>query len=202
MNAPLNEKESLRIIQDMIAQAKKTHLAASAQNNLFWGCYIALLCVVNFILLKTLARPDDAFYLWFAVIPGVIISYLWFGKKSQREKAKNHLEGIISALWVSFSISVGVLFITLAICGRTNFQLWAMTTSLVIILLGMAIFGTGAVTKQRAYYAGAVSLWIAAIACAALPAIDKSWVVYQPLVMAAAMIPGFIIPNYLILKKR
>ena len=202
MDIQFSEKDSLRVINEMIAQAKDNYQRGSLTVVLFWGYLIAALSIINFILLQVFTNPNHSFWIWTVTILGWIISILLQRNIDRSAIVKTHIDSIVKYTWWGFGISLAIFFIVL--WGlRIKFDitfLFVLITPVIMIMCGMAQFITAIACRYKTYYWGAVTFWLGALACLATTVIFKT-IDYQFLILAFAVIISFIVPNHILNNK-
>lgn len=100
-----------------------------------------------------------------------------------------HLDKITMWLWLSF----GLIIATLVVFGHAiNYQL----NPVILLVSAIPTFVSGIVLRFTPLVVGGISFWIFAIICFLSPA------TIQSLLGAAAIICGYLIPGYLLKRKK
>jgi hypothetical protein len=200
METKFTEQESLKVINEMIAQAKNNFQKGSVNTAIFWGYLTAALSIANFILLQLFANSGWAYNVWWLILPGWLVYALMQRKIDRSAAVKTPIDKIIIMFWISFGISVAILQIVFwTFSFQENIQ-FVYLVPIIMILCGTVQFGTAAAYRYRSYYWGSVIFWISAI----LSILVAKWtgkVDYQLIVLACSAIVGFVIPNHILNKK-
>ena len=195
----LTEKESLSIINEMIHQTREYFQKGAANISLFWGYYIAVIAIANYILLQLPDTAHHSFWVWLLTIPGPFISL--FIRKRTNSLVKTHINGIINKIWIAFGISATVFIgtIYLSVAATHIYSLPLVITSVILIMMGIAQYATAAACKFRLYIYSAVIFWVGALSCAATLFMGKFD--YQFIILALCMIAGMVIPGHILNSK-
>ena len=108
METKLTEQESLAIINEMIVRARNNVQKGSATNIIYNGYAVAAVSILNFILLYLLPGKYEhySFNVWWLMLPSGIINHFLERKIDRSAIVKTQIDGIISAIWKAFGISV------------------------------------------------------------------------------------------------
>ncbi len=181
----LTPEESLSMISDMIALAKKS-IVDKGFHYLLWGWLVFVASTADFIMIQM--GIDHHYYVWF-FMPIIGIPFaVWYNYKHY-SNSKSHLGLIITYLWLGFLVS-GILVFFIGISKNPENILQNF-----LLLLGFALFVSGSIIRFRPVYLGGIVYWIAALACVYAP------YQYQLLINAAAALLGSIVPGYLLKRK-
>ena len=181
----LTSAESLEIITRMIHQAKGNAQEGSFYF-LFWG-WIAVIASLGHFYLEQFTEFPHPYMVWLIAIPGWIITMIYGYKQSGKKRVKTYSDGLIMWTWISFLFSILVVIFA---GSYLNFHI----TALILLFSGMATFITGLIIRFNPLVIGGSSFWIFA------PMAIYLGVAYAPLVMAIAVIVGYLIPGYLLKK--
>ena len=202
MDTQFSEKDSLRVINEMISQAKSNFQRGSLTVVLFWGYLISAIAIANFVLLQILNKPQQSFWVWCITLLGLVASMLIQRKADRSAIVKTHIDTIVKYTWFGFGIAVVIFFISLWIL-RMQFNvpfIFVTITPVIMLMCGMAQFITATACRYKTYYWGAATFWLGALVCVATTVIFKK-TDYQFLILAAAMVISFIIPNHILNSK-
>lgn len=181
MEKTLTSKESLAIITDMIAKAKKEAAGDGSFHLLLWGWVISV-CNFGFYALEK-ANYEHPYYIWILVLPASFFSFYWRYRMSSKAKFKTHLDQVLSQIWMS--VFIGILII-LGFMSSLGFN----HNPVILILAAVGMFATGSLIKVFMVKFGALILGVAAIIAFLLPVTD------QYLVAGIAMVLGYLVPGY------
>lgn len=187
----LSEKESLKLITDMINQAKNSYVD-SGIGPLFWGVLITLCSLVTFLKLQfNLNIGFDVWLLTFiAFIPQVYFSF----RKKKSKQFITHDEEVMKHTWTAFAI---VMFLLV----HYNIKIHPSdSTPLFLLVYGIPTFITGGVKRFKPMIAGGIICWICCVVSVYTP--FKTDMLLTALSATSAwLIPGIILRRkYLKLK--
>jgi hypothetical protein len=178
----LTAKESLDLIATMIETAK-----GNVQRNNFyyilWG-WVTVIANLGMYALQQ-AGYQHFYAIWLITIPAWIITFFRMRADSREERVVTHFDRIIGALWISYGVTI---FLLVAFGYKMNFQI----NPAVLIVSAVPTMVSGITLNFRPLIAGSVSLWLLGATCY-LVDFDV-----QPLIGAAAITSGFLIPGYML----
>ncbi|MEZ4930889.1 MAG: hypothetical protein R2788_02000 [Saprospiraceae bacterium] len=187
MEKEFNYKDSLQVIEGMIAQAKYRPGKTDGIITLMWG-YLVMTAALLHWFLQVVMKVDYAPAAWFLMLVGAVATGV-FKRKAEREKrVKTYVDTLIAQVWLAFVISFGVLFFAMQ-PTHVNFL------PTVMLLYGGGMWVHGSLIKFKPYRAGAVACWLgSALAFFLVPE-------HQLLVLAGAVVFGYIVPGHLLYAK-
>lgn len=181
----LTQEESLRIIHEMISAAKND-VKADAFIFLLWGYLVFIASIAQFILVKMNVEHND--FPWLLMPLGGIITIVYSIRKNKKEKTKTHVSSFLEYVWIAFGAALFVVM---------GFHDWGgQVLPLIMTLYGIGLFISGGALKFTPLIIGGIFCWICAIAGFQVE------VLYQLLVIAAAVLGGYIIPGHLLQMKK
>ncbi len=186
METKLDEQESLKIITEMIDNAK-----ARFKNNgfhfLLWGWFVLTASLLNFIFIKT--GFEKSWLPWIILMPlGLIISIFAGYKKGKKTNAVTYFDKAMIFLWNGFVI---VLIIVLVMAAKGLFN-WITANILIVLLYGLGTFVSGGLLKFIPMIIGGIACWIIAIIMMFTPGI------YTLLWLALSVVIAYLIPGYIL----
>jgi len=186
MEKQFNEQQSLKLIQEMIENAK-SKLDAGSFYYLLWGWLVLAGTLIHFGLLYTqFAYPYVAWPV--IMVAGLIGTALGVRKSKARAKTKTYLANSIGFLWTGFSIML--LFILFsAMMGKIS---WSMSNILIIALYGLSTFASGGMIHFKPLIYGGIASWL--IAIASLFVAPQ----FTFLSIALSIIVSYLVPGYLL----
>ena len=177
----MTSSESLAIITDMIATAKKEAAGDKSFHLLLWGWVIAL-CNLGFYFLEK-AHFDRPYRIWLLVVPAAFFSFYWGYRKNQIEKFRTYLDVVLNQIWLGVFSGICVVIGFKSVLEYNH-------SPIILILAAVGMFTTGSLVRVSLLKVGAVVLAIGAIISFLLPVSD------QYLVSGIAMILGYLVPGY------
>jgi len=120
---------------------------------------------------------------------GAIISAIRLGRDRKRSRIRTHAEHSYDGVWLATGIWAAVITL-----GNPIFQYFPPQAIhvLISILVGIAVYSSGHIMGLLSFKIGALLWWSAAMIMMLVP--DN----FHSLIMAAAIIPGYILPGYLL----
>jgi hypothetical protein len=179
-------EESLRIIAEMISKTK-VNIRQGSFHLLFWGWLITA-CSLSDYLLAKLTGYAHPYYVWFLVIPGAFVSFIYGFVNGRKAKVHTYADMLYMWTWMGFLLAGIVLFIIHSKSMET-------ITPYILLLAGFPTFVSGFIIKFRPLILGGLCFWIIALA------VNFAGPSLAPLGMPVAMILGYIIPGYMLKNK-
>lgn len=179
-------EESLKIITEMINKTK-VNIRQGIFHLLFWG-WLILICSLSEYILWKFTDYASPWYVWYFVIPGVFVSFIYGFKTGRKAKFHTYADMIYVWTWMSFFIAAIVLFIIVS-------DRMASVSPYILTLAAMPTFISGFIIKFRPLIIGGITFWIfAIIARFTGPEVSA-------LAVPVSMLTGYLIPGYM-LKRR
>jgi len=199
MDTKLTEQESMKIINEMILQARNNVQKGSANSMIYNGYVIAFIAILHFILFNVLTGTDLkwAGLVWCLMIPSFFIDYYIKKRVDRSGFVKTHVDGILSTLGAGMTISVAVLlpiFFSFAFIFNTD-SFFIVIAPTVLTMIASLELVTAKVYRFKPFFWGAVAFWSGALLCG-LSFIVLKRLDIQFLILAICMILGFVIPGY------
>lgn len=182
----LSEKESLKIIEGMILKAKG-NVVSNQFYFIMWGWAIALINLFVYFS-QTLYEFPYAHFAWILCLPLGIYTGIHASIKAKMRPVKTHLEDMFSYMWLAF-------FVMVIIIAGAGPKIGFNINPLIVLITGFPTFITGIAIKFKPLIYGGAAFWLFAVLGFALP------FEYHPLVGAAAIIVGYLVPGYLLKQK-
>jgi hypothetical protein len=178
----LTQEESLRIIHEMI-NAAKNNVKADGFIFLLWGYLVFIAGISQFILAQMNVAHSDA--VWLLMPLGGIITAIYYLRKRKREKTRTHVSEFIKHIWIGFGAAMAVLMFSRGMTSDTLLPC-------IMILYGIGLYLSGNALKFKPLIFGGVFCWVCAFAG------FQTEVLYQLLIIALAVLGGYIIPGHLL----
>lgn len=201
MEKNFTEQDSLRLINEMISQARNNFQKGSTSSSIFCGYVVAATALANYILLNTMENPNQSFWIWFMMIPMTIIATIISKRYRQNATVKTHIDKIVSYTWTAFAISVGILLLSIygtAVAMKVSF-LGILITPVILIMMGAAQFITSIACRFKPYLYGAFIFWVGALGCTISYLLGKSDI--QFIILGMCAILGLCIPGHIANRK-
>jgi len=179
----MSGEESLRIITEMINRTK-VNIRQGSFHLLFWG-WLIFACSMSEYLLWKFSDFTHPYYVWFFVIPGVIVSMVYGFTTGRKAKVSTYGDMLYMWTWIGFLIAATVLFIVHSKSMQT-------VASYILLLAGFPTFVSGFIINFRPLIIGGITFWILAII------IHFAGPSVAPLGVPVAMLTGYLIPGYML----
>lgn len=182
----LSGEQSLAIIHQMISQAK-TNITDSGLSWLLWGIMLFLTSLSTFFLINM--GSANLYMAWniFGVITIVLLTYDIV--KPSRKPVRTYVDDMLRMVDIGFMICIFSIIFSInaeAVSPSTGFGFFLMIFAFLMLIKGGAL-------KSRSLIIGAVVNWAGAIAVFMIKNFQ-----YTMLIMAGAVLIGYIIPGLLL----
>lgn len=201
METNFDEKDSLRVINEMIAQAQNNFQKGFADPSIFSGYVVALTAIANFVLLNVLEKPVFSFHVWWLMIPMVFVSRYIGRKNAIKAQVRTQLERLINTVWTAHLFAVITILLVIW-SGNRIFEtsyFSVLITPTILSFTGMAQFVSAKAIRFKAYYYGSFAYWLGALGCMGVCSVDM-WR-YQFLILAICSIVGLAVPGHILNRK-
>ncbi|MEP2025696.1 MAG: hypothetical protein ABJH98_04120 [Reichenbachiella sp.] len=184
MKEELSHTESLKIINEMISEAKNNYEQSGSFYFLLWG-WVVMVANLGHYFLDKFTSFEYPFIFWLLTFPAAILA-AWHGSRQKnKSQVKTHFSRLYGEVWVAIGIC---MVLTLLFMSKINFN----HSAIILLLAGAGTYLSGRMLKFRPLIFGAFALWLAGIVCFSLPMTD------QYLVGAIGILAGYLIPGYLL----
>lgn len=197
---PINERQSLDIITEMIAQTKSRLHLGDGNIMLMWGYLTVSVAGLVWILLYTTHNPVWN-YLWFLIgLIGGIATPVMARRQRNKATVKNYTDRLINGIWSLVSLSAvsctAICFGLILFAGKNA---WDIMLVFALLIVGMVESVQGIVIREKSHVGGGMVGMLAGIvtmACiAAKIALDARW--FMP-VFIFAWICMMIVPGHIL----
>lgn len=201
MEKNFSEQDSLKLINEMISQARDNFQEGNTYSSIFCGYIVAATALANFILIHTIEHPNQSYWIWLTMIPMTIISAIISRRQRKNAIVKTHIDKIISYIWVAFAISVSILLLSIygtAYALKSSY-LGILITPVILIMMGAAQFTTSITCRFRPYLYGACIFWVGALLCTASYLFGRGDI--QFIILGICAIIGLCVPGHIANRK-
>lgn len=181
---PLNERQSLDLIQAMIRQAQN-RFSDDGSQYLLWGWVVFIASLTQYALLHT-AYAESSQLIWL-LIPVAGVGAFLLGRRKAQRAPRTHLDRVMTFLWSAIGAGIGLTF---AVTFRQAHYL--VTYPLLLVLYGIGLFTSGGLLRFRPLQFGAGACWGLAMVCAQVGFQN------QLLCLAAGVLVGYIVPGFML----
>ncbi|MFI5218772.1 MAG: hypothetical protein ACHQNT_04725 [Bacteroidia bacterium] len=180
-----SESESIHVIQRMITTAKNELVDDSFQFRL-WGWLVFAASMGHYILWQIdFGKPH---LVWLLMPLGGIVSYIYGKRQNEKQRVKTYVDDVMKYVLLAFLFS---LLIVLFFMSKLGLNCYPM----VMVIYAIWLFASGGALQFRPLIVGGVANWLLGIT-AFFVTFD-----IQLLLLAAAVLIGFIIPGHLLKAK-
>ena len=185
----LSEKESLQLIHQMISQAK-INITDSGISWLVWGIMLFLTSISTYIFVDIGAAN---IFLGWNIFGGITIVLLIYDllRSKHKKPVRTYVDDLMRYVDISFMVCMFVIIFSMntAVDPNVGFGYFLM-------IFGFLMLVKGGATKSTSLIIGAAVNWAGAIAIF----LNKEFK-YDMLIMAAAVLTGYIIPGLLLWRR-
>jgi len=187
MESNLTEKDSLKLITEMI-KAAKGNANQSFFHIIMWGWVISTICIAQFIMIRFSDWGKNSVYIWLLVLPFGIVSSVYGYKQGRKEKVKTFIDSVYAWVWIAFVISLTLVLII-------SFRNVMSITPLVLVTAGTATFLSGQIIKFKPLIWGGLAFWGWSLVAFGLQN------ELNLIINALAIFTGYLIPGYMLKNK-
>ncbi|MBL0330932.1 MAG: hypothetical protein IPP64_16355 [Bacteroidetes bacterium] len=178
----LTQEESLKIIHEMIAAAKND-VKADAFIFLLWGWLVFVASIAQFILVNLHVSWNSI--PWMLMPVGGIITAVYSFMKGKKDRTKTNVTESLKYTWIAFTVALLIILFF-------NSMNYLQVLPIIMALYGMGLFLSGGALRFKPLMIGGIFCWICAVAGFEIQNM------YQLLILATAVLGGYIIPGYLL----
>lgn len=187
MNKNFSQTDSMRLIEEMIAQARFKPRPVDSLMTLLWGYLVLIAALAHWFLLVFTDAPYAA-AAWLLMIAGGVATAVIKSRSQRTQRVKTYVDKLIGQLWIAFGISFGLLFFILQPDD-------AHFLPVIMLLFGVTMWLQGSLLKYTPYKVGAGFCWLGSAIGFGLSN-DQ-----QLLALAGAVLLGYLIPGHLLFDK-
>lgn len=178
----LTQEESFRIIQSMINEAKN-NVKAEAFIFLLWGWLVFVASLGQFILAQMHIPWNNV--VWILMPIGGIITAVYAIRKGKQDKTRTNVTESLKYTWIAFTVALLILIFF-------NSMSFKQMLPTIMLFYGVGLFLSGGALQFKPLLFGGIFCWICAIAGFQVQNM------YLLLILAAAVLGGYIIPGYML----
>lgn len=181
-----NSEQGFELIQRMIRTAQH-EIEDDSFYFLLWGWAVFVACTLNFVLMKL--NYSQPYIGWTILMPAAgIVTAVYSRKREKKIKVKSYIDSLMTYVLVSFLVS---LFMVLFFQSKLQLNTYPM----VMMVYGFWLFISGGALKFKPLIIGGVINWVLA-AFSFFVGFEQ-----QLIVLAAAVLLGYIIPGHMLKNK-
>jgi hypothetical protein len=186
MEQQLTPEQSLKLIETMLAQAKRSFHRMSFYF-LLWGILLTFSMAVQLLAVHWGWPGKYIGFIWLGTtLAGGIASAVYGAREGKREQAETLADRALMWLWVGFMITLIATIAGAGIAGYTT------PSGSIMLLTGLPTFTTGQMLKFKPLTIGGVLFWVLGTISFF---VDPLW---MGILNIAGMLFGYIIPGILL----
>ena len=183
----MTNEESLRIISEMIGQAKRNYSKGGSYYFLLWGWVVLIANLGHYILDKTNAY-EYPYAIWVITLPAIVLTIVHGTKNASQARVVTHIDRMYGEVWIGAAVGIVLSLAFMHQIGLNH-------AAVILMFAGMATFISGRLMKFSPLVLGGVALWIGSAVCFFVPLAE------QTLVSAIAIAAGYLVPGYILKNK-
>lgn len=181
----LSKEESLSIIHQMIQQAK-ANITDNGFHWLLWGILLFLTSVSTYVFIDIGA---ENIFLGWNIFGALTILLLTFDLlKPKKIKVRTYMDELMQYVDIAFIVSMFIIILSINVAVSPNAGFGYL-----LMIFAFLMLVRGGVLKSRSLMVGAIVNWAGAVAIF----FNKEFK-YDMLIMAAAVLIGYIIPGFIL----
>lgn len=184
MEKQLTQEESLKIITEMIQEAKSSYSKGGSFYFLLWG-WVYLMASIGFYVSMKWSLMEHPELIWLVTVPAVVWTIVRSISQAKMSSSTSHLQGLNNQVWIAIGVGIGISLFFMP-------QLGFYHNAVILVLGGIGTYVTSRIMKYNPLMVGALLLWIAAIVSFIVPMTE------QYLVAGIGIFVGYLVPGYLL----
>jgi hypothetical protein len=182
----MDENKALEIIEQMISSAKR-EIRDNGFYHMMWGYFVFVSALVDYFLL--MMEHENHALVWAIMMPlGGIISIIKGKMEKRGQRVITYVDEVLKYLGTAFVISLLIVCFVMPSTAKH----WRSFYPVLMVLYAFGLYITGGILQFNTMRYGAMGVWACAIA-AFFVGYDL-----QLLILALAVLVGFIIPGHLL----
>jgi len=189
----MNEKDSISIIQDMIANSKQ-NIKEQSPYYLWWGSLVFIAAVVEYILFVFIESPNH-WWVWpvMSILGGVGSGIIGW-RQEKRATVKTFIDRAMNYVWGGWIMIFLITVIWAAVSGIS----WAQIFTIIIAFYGVGTFISGGILRFRPLMIGGLLSLLIAVLCILLQ-LDQNFP-NMLIALALSILVSYLIPGILLRK--
>lgn len=183
--SPLHGSDQIALITSMIQKARNRY-HENGFLYLLWGWVIFACCVIQFVAIEFF-NFEDIYYIWMVSWLVLIYQVFYLRKKVRQASVRTYTEEIQGWVWTAFGVGFLIMLFILI-----RMETLIIIGPMILLLYGTPILLSGIIIRFKPLVAGGVICWLLSGISVFIP------LKYHILLIALALITGWIIPGYLL----
>ncbi|MBC7936979.1 MAG: hypothetical protein H7Y86_16650 [Rhizobacter sp.] len=188
MQQPMDELNSLQLIESMINKAKN-RFSESGTLYIIWGIVVLVCSLVQFAGTMWFNYPPVQ-YIWMLTWVMLIYQVFYLRKKKKSSTVKTYTDEIIGYVWICFVITLWLMSFILIMNDAGKLLLAS-----ILVIYGIPTFLSGIILHFRPLIVGGISCWLLSLSTVVIKE------PYHILLISVAMLAAWIIPGVLLRNK-
>jgi hypothetical protein len=192
---PITEHESLAIINQMIRRAQQG-VTDNGFYFLIWGWLVFISAVTCWFMVVVFPTPLN-WLPWAILMPlGGIACAIYGRNQKKKERVKTYTDSVVRYVNIAFGVCLGIILLVLSqVAG------WEIGYAMLMMIYGCWLFICGGIMKFNALIIGGIINWCCSVTAIVLHALDKNPRYEIILLLAFAVLAGYIIPGHMLKAK-
>lgn len=186
--SPQYGSDQIALITSMIQKARNRY-HENGFLYLLWGWVIFTCCVIQFVAIEFFNYAEIK-YIWMVSWLVLIYQIFYLRKKIKQAAVRTYTEEIQGWVWTAFGVSFFIMFFILI-----KMEAITLIGPMILLLYGAPIMLSGCIIRFKPLVIGGVICWLLAGVSVFIP------LRYHILLIALALIAGWIVPGYLLKSK-
>ena len=180
----LSHAESLQLITEMIAKAKRNIAKRGSFYFLLWGWVVMIGNLGHYVIAKYDLFPAP-YVIWILTIPAAIISVWYSIKQKNLATSTSQIDKVYGHLWMAVFVAIVTLLVFMSELGFKH-------NAVILLFAGVGTFVSGRVLRFDPLVFGGIALWIGSVIAFKVSILDSY------LVGGIGIILGYLIPGYML----
>lgn len=183
----LNEQQSVQLIRTMLERTQH-QVSDNGFYFLLWGWLVFICAAFNYIGWMIFGPKEFIFLPWAVLMPlGGIVSAVYGSRQKKKENVVTYTQELLNKVLIAYLVSLLIILLI----GMYAYG-WEKCYPFLMIIYGVWLFVSGSAIRFRGLVAGGIFTWCCAAATFFVPT------PHQLLMLAVAVLGGFIIPGHLL----
>lgn len=182
----METNEAIALIENMIKSAK-SDIKDNGFYYMLWGYLVLISALIDFTML--MYEQENHALVWAIAMPlGAITSIIRGIQDKKKQVMQTYIDEMFKHLMVAFTISLVVVCFIMPMTQNN----WRSFFPTLMVVYAFALFVSGGIIRFKPLQYGAITVWIMGSIAYFMP------YQYQLLLMAVAVLSGFVIPGHLL----
>ena len=184
MDQPLTPEQSLKLIETMIGQAKKSFHRMSFYF-ILWGVLLTLAMMAQLVTARFAPGMEGLSWIIASAV-GAVASGVHGAREGRREQVATLADRVLMWLWIGFMITLLATGVGAGLAG------YSTPVGSIMILTGLPTFATGQLMRFKPLIIGGILFWVLGTICFF---VDPLW---MGMLNIVGMIFGYLVPGILL----